>query len=147
MTIRGLFFWFCACLCLALASRWEVSRARQVRCGLDGTAMAPIYRVDLLLHGEVREHFCSVRCAREWPEAVDGATWRVRDEVTGEVLDATVACFVRSSVVTVAPRKARTHSFKKWSDAMEHIAVHGGERIANPFLPTQVAPVSERVDP
>jgi hypothetical protein len=47
------------------------------------------------------------------------------------VLDATIACFVQSGVVTVPARNDRVHVFEHWSDAMEHVAEHGGARIAH----------------
>ena len=78
--------------------------------------------------------FCCISCAKEWPDVPAGSWWRVRDEITGEALDADVASFVESSVVTVASRRCRTHAFKNWSDAMNHAATYGGERVADPLV-------------
>ncbi|MFT5052237.1 MAG: hypothetical protein ACI8QZ_003669, partial [Chlamydiales bacterium] len=100
----------------------------------------PIYRIDLMQDGERSARFCSIRCAIEWPAAPADAEWRVRDEVTGSVLDATKACYVLSDVVTIPARQERRHAFKNWADAHAHLAEFDGERISSPFAPAPQEP-------
>ncbi len=100
MSRRALALWFAFVIGLGLYSRSYVSDRGGGHCRLDGTAIIPIYRVDLLLDGVELASFCCVRCAREWPTVPAGASWHVRDEVTGRVLDARAASFVNSSIVT-----------------------------------------------
>jgi len=133
MKRRRLVVWFAFVLALSLLSRWSLHGRRAERCSLDGARIVPIHRVDLVLDGRVSESFCCVRCASEWPDVPAGASWQVRDEVSGRVIDAGKASFVRSPIVTVPARQDRTHVFERWADAMGHVAEYGGERIANPL--------------
>jgi hypothetical protein len=133
--------WFAALLVLSLLSRWRLEARRSERCSLDGGRIVPIYQVDLVLADQVLERFCCLRCAGDWPEVPAGAYWRVRDEVTGRELDASVASFVDSPLVTVAARQCRLHAFERWADASSHVAAYGGERVPNP-LPTPGKPAS-----
>ena len=133
MTVKGLLIWFTCILALSFYSRWHVFVARADRCSLDGNRIVPVHQVDLMVDGQVKERFCCVKCAREWPNVPVDATWRVRDEISGEPLDATIACFVQSSAVTVTSRQDRVHAFKNWTDAMSHISEYGGARIPCPF--------------
>jgi len=126
--------WFAALLALSLFSRAQIHARRSARCSLDGQRIEPIYEVDLVEDREVVARFCCIACAVEWPAVTPQAWWRVRDEITGEPLDARVASFVDSSVVAVASRRCRTHAFKNWSDAMNHAATYGGERVADPLV-------------
>ncbi len=133
MSRRALLAWFALVLALGVFSRWYVQERRPTRCSLDGGRIEPIYRVDLVVDGSVRESFCGVRCATEWPRVPAGAAWHVRDEVSGRTIDAGKASFVESSVVTVAARQDRTHVFEHWPEASEHAAEYGGNLLANPF--------------
>jgi hypothetical protein len=126
--------WFAALLALALFSRAQIHARSAARCSLDGQRIEPIYSVELVRDSAVLARFCCISCAKEWPDVPPGSWWRVRDEITGESLDADVASFVDSSVVTVASRRCRTHAFKNWSDAMNHAATYGGERVADPLV-------------
>ena len=125
--------WFLFVLLLALLGRWRLAGARADRCSLDGSRITPIYRIDLMLGEKVERSFCCVRCARDWPQAVRDGYWRVRDEVSGQPLDAGRAYFVESGVVTVPSRQDRVHVFKEWAAAMDHATMYGGERIPNPL--------------
>lgn len=132
--------WFTAVLVLSLSSRHALRSANQDRCSLDGSRLVPIYRVDQMLDGAPVASFCCVTCAAEWPESPAGAYWRVRDEVTGQPLDAAVACFVQSTVITVPARQDRVHVFRSWVDALEHLEEFGGSRLTDPF---KLAPSDE----
>jgi hypothetical protein len=126
--------WFAALLALSLFSRARIHARRAATCSLDGQRIAPVYEVDLVERDAVLARFCCTACAAEWPDVPPQSWWRVRDEVTGEPLDAEVASFVESSVITNASRRCRTHAFKNWSDAMNHAATYGGERVADPLV-------------
>lgn len=129
----GLAVWFGLVIALGLYSRWQVQAGRGGRCSLDGNRIMPTYQVDLMAGGQMIESFCCVECAKEWPEVPAGAYWQVRDEVTGEPVDAAKVCFVVSEVVTVPSRGSRTHVFKNWVDALAHTAQDGGQRTMNPL--------------
>lgn len=134
MPARRLAVWFGLVLALAVYNRWYMAQARSDRCSLDGNRIEPIYAVELMRDGRVLERFCCTKCAAEWPDVPDDAYWRVRDEVTGEAIDATAASFVESSVVTVPSRQARIHAFGSWSDALEHATRYDGRRVPNPLV-------------
>jgi len=133
MSARNLFAWFASVLLISLASRWQALEADAVRCALDGERIVPVYRVDLVEAEGESVSFCSIRCATAWPDVPAEASWQVRDEVTGRVIDARKACFVESSVVTVPSHRERRHTFENWADAHLHLTQYGGSRIPNPF--------------
>ena len=134
MTTRGLVIWFSLVLAVAAFGRWDMERARIGRCRLDGTRITPVFQVDLMQSGQVLASFCSLRCASEWPDVPAGGYWRVRDEVTGEAIDAAAAIFVESAVVTVPSRQDRTHAFGSWIDAMNHASGYDGITVACPLV-------------
>jgi hypothetical protein len=134
MTYKLLILWFGTVFALSMFSRWDVFERRAQRCSLDGNRIAPVHRVDLMAEREVLASFCCVRCASDWPDVEDGSYWRVRDELTGEVMDADEACFVESGVVTVPSRQDYVHVFASWADALAHVTEFGGERIAQPLV-------------
>lgn len=133
MPTRTTYAWFGMVVAFSLLGRWQAYHARADHCNLDGTRIVPIHRVDLVVEGQVTRSFCSIRCARDWPDSPPGARFQVRDEVTGEVLDSSLAWFVESSVVAVPARQDKTHAFKSAADAMEHVSRYGGSRIPDPF--------------
>ena len=134
MTRGKLLAWFGIVLALSVYSRWHTRHAGRDRCGLDGSRITPVYRVDLMEDGDPVASFCSIKCAVEWPDVSSVAYWRVRDEMTGQPLDARKAAFVESSVVTVQSRQNRTHVFKQRTDAMAHAAEYDGHQVVNPLL-------------
>ncbi len=134
MTARRLAVWFGGILLLALVSRARLDENSSGRCRLDGNRLVPVYEVDLMRDGQVLKRFCCVRCAREWPEVHEGEYWQVRDEVSGEVLDATRAIFVESTVVTIPSRQDRTHVFRHRRHAMDHVHEYDGRPIPNPLV-------------
>ncbi len=144
MNSKFLAIWFSVLVALSVASRWSIDRDRSARCSLDGVRIEPIYRVDLAVDEKITASFCCVKCAAEWPNVPSRAVWRVRDEVSGKVMDATKACFVISQVVTVSSRQARTHVFEKWTDAMNHTTQFGGSRIDNPLRNRQPEAVNRK---
>jgi hypothetical protein len=134
MSSKALLVWFCALSLFAVLSRGQVRGARPDRCSLDGTAIEPIHRVDLMQGGDPVASFCSLACALAWPAVPAGSWWQLRDEVSGRPIDASRAWFVESRVVTVATRRERIHVFLEPTEAMNHCVQFGGARIADPFL-------------
>ena len=57
----------------------------------------------------------------------------VTDEVTGKKIDASLAHFVESEVVTNWTNMNRIHSFAEEKNALQHISDHNGKRVRNPF--------------
>ncbi|MGA2033941.1 MAG: hypothetical protein ABSG68_16965 [Thermoguttaceae bacterium] len=103
---------------------------------MDGQDLSPALRVDLKLADGASHAFCTIVCAQEWlasqPHAVAKEA-TVRDAITGEPLDAYVAFFVRSKLVTNRATGNNIHAFRFRTDAMEHIRQFGGQLIADPF--------------
>jgi hypothetical protein len=143
---RPMIVWFAALVGLGLWSRSDLAERRAGRCSLDGIALTPTARVDLVQGDEELARFCCTTCAASWPDVPDGAWWRVRDETTGERLVSTEAIFVTSRVVTVSARHDRVHAFAQLRDAMAHAAAFGGRVIPCP-LPTIDARSFEGVGP
>jgi hypothetical protein len=130
---KGLLGGFVAILVLSFASRMHVLEGTAGRCRLDGAQIEPLRIVELMDHGAVLASFCSYGCARAWPDVPAGASWRVRDEVSGAPVDAEVVLFVQSRVPSVAARGERIHAFREATEAMNHCEQFGGVRIANPL--------------
>lgn len=110
-------------------------RSRAERCAYDGTVIVPVYEVDITLSEDRILKFCSIHCAKEWSRknlsAIDSVT--VTDEVTGERLDASMAYFVESDVVSVKATDNRVHVFKHEDHALSHVTQHKGKMLENPF--------------
>ncbi len=105
-------------------------------CEMDGQELTSTLRADLKMADGRWHAFCSIQCARRWlakgphpapEEAV------VRDALTGEPLDAYVAVFVESSVVTNPANGNNIHAFQYRTDAAEHIRRFDGREIDDPF--------------
>lgn len=108
---------------------------KALRCDYDGTRIIPVYGIDIMLKDGENMNFCSVHCAWEWSRKnrsrIDSVM--VTDEITGERLDASLAYYVESDVVTVRAVQNRTHVFKEKTDALAHAGQHNGNMIDNPF--------------
>jgi hypothetical protein len=130
---RRLFFWFAALTAGSIASRQHVRGAAAGCCSFDGAPIAAVHRVDLMEGETVRASFCSFACARSFRERPADAWWQVRDEISGEPLDARRAFFVQSRVVSVPAAHERIHVFRDVTEALNHCAQFGGARIANPL--------------
>jgi len=139
MRAKGLAAWFGLLVVASFGSRACVRGDADARCRFDGVRIEPIHRVDRvrLSDGKAIASFCSIACALEWgeraPEASVPGFWQVRDEVSGRPLDARLAAFVLSRVVTVVARGERIHVFASETEAQDHAAEFGGARIADPF--------------
>lgn len=106
------------------------------RCALDAIKIEPIYQVDIIPAEGKMLKFCCIECAKKWlaanKERITGVT--VTDEVTGNRIDASIAWFVESSVVTNHSTGNRTHVFAEKKDAERHARDFGGAIINNPFV-------------
>jgi len=136
MPPRGLCVWFVVLAILALLSRERVRDARTSRCNLDGVAIQPLRRVDLMRGGEVLASFCSITCALSWPDRPPHGFWRVRDEATGRAIDAALAHFVESRVASDAAHGERVHVFLDAAEAARHCDQFDGAPLPNPLLHT-----------
>lgn len=118
-----------------LASLWGGYETQET-CEMDGQELSSNLRVDLTMSDGGSHAFCSIECARRWlarqpePSAKEAV---VRDALTGEPLDAYVAFFVQSPVVTNRANGNNIHAFRYRIDAAEHIRRFHGEEIADPF--------------
>lgn len=119
---------------LALASVLYKSHKAD-RCDYDGTKITPVYEVDIILDNGDTLRFCSVFCAKAWlrdnPSEADAVN--VTDEITGEKIDASLAHYVESDVVTVSATWNRIHAFKDKKQAFSHARQHNGRFVENPF--------------
>ena len=80
--------------------------------------------------------FCTIECARRWLAEKSSPALKeavVRDALTGEPLDAYVAFFVESPIVTNQANGNNIHAFRFRTDAMGHVRRFGGQLIEDPF--------------
>ena len=116
------------------------SRARHQsgeRCALDGVAIDPLARVEVVDAGGRTHAFCCPRCAELWlgrqanpPRAVT-----VTDEGTGDRIDATRAFYVRRFDEPPATSGNRLHAFRTRAAAEEYADAVGGTVLAGDEAP------------
>lgn len=104
-------------------------------CALDAIKIEPIYQVDITVADGKTLKFCCIGCARKWLAGNKGKVEyiTVTDEVTGKRIDASIAYFVESSIVTNQSTGNRIHVFAEKADAEKHAKEFGGTIIKNPF--------------
>lgn len=104
-----------------------------IRCDYDGTRIQPIYEVDLTFEDGSTKRFCSIVCVsmqlKDEKKKLKYIT--VVDEVSGNKIDASLAFFVESDVVTVHHVKNNIHVFAKEEYAKRHARQFTGKLIAN----------------
>lgn len=123
---------------LPVAGNWARG-SRKERCALDGVRIEPIFRVRIFdPHGQA-DQFCCVACAELWlqRQTERHVAIYVTDEVTGSELDAPLAYFVRSSVITTPHTGNRIHVFWHRSDAEQHASVARGTVLMGSDRPLQ----------
>lgn len=112
--------WLLVVLGLPLAGRWwrqETARG----CAIDGRPIEPLYRVRCVEASGTPRDFCCVLCAQAWlKERPTCESMAVTDETSGRTLPASMAFFVRSSVVTQPATGNRWHVFAREADALQH---------------------------
>lgn len=121
-------------LLVALATSF-MKRSGGDRCALDATKIEPIYQVDIAPAEGKTLKFCCIECTRKWLAANKGKVQyvTVTDEVTGKRIDAAIAWFVESSIVTNPSTGNKIHVFAEKADAEKHAKDFGGTIIKNPF--------------
>jgi hypothetical protein len=140
----GKWFWW-ASLLVALSAvvlPWLGSRSRRQRlpeCALDGIAIVPIYAVEIVDAERQKHRFCCVRCAEYWlaQQTSPASEIYVTDEVSGQLVEAGEAFFVRSSVETNAVTGNRIHAFENRADAEGHAAQFRGRLLAEGERPLE----------
>ena len=105
------------------------------RCDYDGTRIKPTYVVIFEFEDGSVKLFCSIVCAlmdlrdeKRKPKYIT-----VVDEVSGNKIEATLASFVESDVITIPHVKNRIHVFAQKEDAERHASQCNGKLIKNPF--------------
>ena len=111
---------------------------RPDRCHTDGVTLVEAPRVRVVMADGAPLAFCCVRCAQEWLEATGGAPSRVlvTDAISGELVDAAEAFFVRSRVYAQPATGDRVHAFADRAAAEKHADAYRGRVLdgdARPF--------------
>lgn len=122
--------WLPGCLALlaiaALPLVAERLRAPVERCAMDGVALAPSFRVRVVLPDGKTDAFCGVTCAQAWVQCRGVAPREILVTAGGREIDAGAAWFVR----TVANRSDGAPDglrvFAGRDDALRHVAAYGG---------------------
>ncbi len=135
MSARFLSLWCVVTLALSFVSRAQFRSEAGLRCALDGVAILPTSRVDLLEGSSLVHSFCGADCALAWPRSVapPGALhYQVHAEQDARALDPRAACFVRSNL-NPAGGRAVLRAFVDARSAEEHARSFGGALVPNPF--------------
>ncbi|MCF6157483.1 MAG: hypothetical protein E3K32_02690 [wastewater metagenome] len=123
-------------LTIALAGVSYQKLLRNPRCAYDGSPIAPIYEVDIILKDTSVRKFCSVYCATQWFEkntlSVDHVL--VTDEIRGNKIDSNMAYFVESELITNETNDNRIHVFQLRQDALTHAEKFHGKTVDDPFF-------------
>ncbi|TVL99974.1 MAG: hypothetical protein CV087_15740 [Candidatus Brocadia sp. WS118] len=105
------------------------------RCAFDGSAITPIYEVDIVLSDRSIKKFCSIYCAVRWFK--NNAPWVdhvvVTDEIRGNKIDSYMAYFVESELITNETNDNRIHVFQQRQDALTHAEKFRGTMADDPF--------------
>ncbi|BBO18067.1 conserved hypothetical protein [Candidatus Brocadia pituitae] len=108
---------------------------RSPRCAFDGSAVPPIYEVDIVLRDRSVKKYCSIYCAVQWfknnHQVIDHVV--VVDEIRGKKIDSYMAYFVESELITNETNDNRIHVFQQRQDALTHAEKFHGTVIDDPF--------------
>lgn len=122
-------------LIVALAGVSYQKFLKSPRCAYDGSAVPPIYEVDIILKDHSARKFCSIYCAVQWFKnnipLVDHVV--VTDEIRGNKIDSYMAYFVESELITNKTNDNRIHIFQQRQDALAHAEKFHGTIIDDPF--------------
>lgn len=109
---------------------------RSHRCGFDGSAVTPIYEVEIVLKDRSAKRFCSIYCAVQWfkknQPLIDHVI--VTDEIRGNKIDSYMAYFVESELITDETNDNRIHVFQQRQDALTHAEKFHGTMADDPFV-------------
>ncbi len=125
-----------------LAVLSEVLQRSDEFCAVDGNTIEPVTRVEITVEAGANDteklQFCSLCCARQWLDTNEAilekiasgqATITVVDEISGELLDGSLAFWVESETFSRRENKCRLHAFKNEQDAASHIRRHNGREV------------------
>lgn len=114
----------------------ELRQRPDGHCDYDNTLIKPVNRVVIITPDGTEKQFCSVCCAGYWfdenpeiedrIEAGDGRV-TVVDEISGEIIDSSLAYWLKSSQLSRGENQCRVHVFKDSGDASRHILRYGGQ--------------------
>ncbi len=147
---RQVFFVLFLLFIVIVAVLSSIMQRPSERCIVDSNTIEPITRVVITKSSGEKMQFCSLCCAHQWlkrndtvvAELVSGqTTLTLVDEISGELLDATLAFWVESDSFSRRENKCRVHVFKNGHDAAAHIRIHGGREV-----PGYLAGLGERLD-
>jgi hypothetical protein len=124
--VVGLPFW----------GHWSRGASESV-CALNGLPLNSASRVEVIDDTGCVHTFCCPQCAQIWLIRQPGGrcTVRVTDEPSGDVIDSSLAWYVRSSVLTSPTTRNRIHVFSAWRDAERHARTYGGTVLARSEQP------------
>lgn len=122
-------------LVIALAGVSYQKLLKNPRCVYDGSAIPPIYEVDIVLKDKSTRKFCSIYCARAWfkNNAALVSHAIVTDEIRGNKVDSYMAYFVESELVSNKTNGDSTHVFQQRQNALTHAEKFHGATIDDPF--------------
>ena len=123
------------CWALALGVTLAARDSGAAVCALDLVPLKPIYQLDATMADGNRVSFCNTTCARTYLEqaATPAVEVTVRDEESGETLEARAAFYVESEVYTHRESSNRIHAFGMRSDAERHGEMYQGRLMECPF--------------
>ncbi len=106
----------------------ERLRSRPERCGMDGVAVVPGFRVRVVESGGKGHAFCGVTCAEAWlaRSGVAPAAVLVTDCAQGTEVDARAAWFVRTLANRSDGAPDGIRVFARKEDAARHVEAFGG---------------------
>lgn len=122
-------------LIVALAGVSYQKFLKSPHCAYDGSAVVPIYEVDIVLKDHSTRKFCSIYCAVQWfksnTQLIDHVI--VTDEIRGIKIDSYMAYFVESELITNETNDNRIHVFQQRQDALAHAEKFHGSMTDDPF--------------
>jgi hypothetical protein len=106
-------------------------------CASDGVPLEGAPRVRIADADGTARTFCSIGCAVRWLRVCGrpATSVEVTDEVSGALVDAATAFFVRSPVIAQPATGDRMHAFRNEADARRHIEAHGGRLLTGKGRP------------
>ncbi len=121
--------------CISLTGVFYQKFLKNPRCAYDGSAVAPIYEVNVITKDGSHKKFCSIYCATQWfkknIQQVDHVI--VTDEIRGNKIDSYMAYFVESELITNETNDNRIHVFQQRQDAITHAEKFHGTMVDDPF--------------
>jgi hypothetical protein len=123
----------------------DAVRKETVRCSQDGVHVDSAYAVVADFAGQERHHFCGVTCADRWlsRSGRTASAVSVTDCVSGDLIDARRASYVRTSSGWNQGVPDPIRVFASRPEAAEHVRAYGGELLVGLDRPLQHA-VSSR---